>query len=180
MFYEYHLSLPAVIPPFALAIGWWGRLIQWAGGKWRTAFFRWSTGSVFTLRHKHLSVGVCYLHYGICGSDWRLFVYEIVNKPRIKSSNRIILVQLKKNFLFAPQILYGEVEVHLHVLLTWALEIGEWLYSRSDPIALGERAPGSSWVGRLSRKACRTLWRRERNFITVLVSWVNDFRLSTP
>ena len=68
----------------------------------------------------------------------------------------------KKNFNFAPHILCGEVEAHLYVLLTWAPEIGEWLYSRSDPIALGERAPGSSWVGWLSRKACHTLWRREK------------------
>lgn len=71
-------------------------------------------------------------------------------KPRINSSNSIILVQF---LLFVPHVAYGEVEVQLHVFLTWALEVGEWYYSRSGPIAPGERAAGSSLVGWLSLKA---------------------------
>jgi hypothetical protein len=164
------------MPPFALAVGWWGWLIQWAGGKWRTTFVRWSTGSVFTLRHKHWSVAV---FFGLRNLWKRLESVRVRNCQQTTDKVFEQLVQLK-NFLFAPHVVYGELEVHLHVLLTWALEIGEWLYSRSDPIAPGEGAPGRSWVGWLSRRACHTLRRRERNFLTALVSWVNDFRFSTP
>jgi hypothetical protein len=50
---------------------------------------------------------LCYSDYGIYRSDWRLFLYEIVNKPRIKSSSRITLVQLKNSTFCTPRCVWG-------------------------------------------------------------------------
>jgi hypothetical protein len=42
---------------------------------------------------------------------------------------------------------YGEVDVYIHIFLASALVGGEWSVSRSGCFTLGERAPGSHWIG---------------------------------
>jgi hypothetical protein len=44
---------------------------------------------------------------------------------------------------------YREVDVYIHVLLTWALVGGEWSASRSGRFTPGERVPGTHWIGGL-------------------------------
>jgi hypothetical protein len=42
---------------------------------------------------------------------------------------------------------YGGVDVCTHVFLTSALVGGEWSASRPGRFILGERAPGTGWIG---------------------------------
>jgi hypothetical protein len=42
---------------------------------------------------------------------------------------------------------YGEVDVHIHIFLTLALDGGEWSASRPSRFTPGERAPGSYRIG---------------------------------
>jgi hypothetical protein len=42
---------------------------------------------------------------------------------------------------------YGEVDVYIHIFLTWALVGGEWSASRPDRLTPGERGPGTHWIG---------------------------------
>jgi hypothetical protein len=42
---------------------------------------------------------------------------------------------------------YGGVDVWIHIFLTSALAGGEWSASRLYRFTLGERAPGTHWIG---------------------------------
>jgi hypothetical protein len=42
---------------------------------------------------------------------------------------------------------YGGVDVQIHIFLTSALAVAEWSASRSGRSTLGERAPGTHWIG---------------------------------
>jgi hypothetical protein len=42
---------------------------------------------------------------------------------------------------------YGGVDVEIHIFLTSDLVGGEWSASRSDRFTLGDRAPGTHWIG---------------------------------
>jgi hypothetical protein len=42
---------------------------------------------------------------------------------------------------------YGAVDVEIHIFLSLALAGGEWSASRSSYCTLGERAPGTHWIG---------------------------------
>jgi hypothetical protein len=42
---------------------------------------------------------------------------------------------------------YWGVEVEVHIFLTSALDGGQWSASRPGRFTLGERAPGTHWVG---------------------------------
>jgi hypothetical protein len=42
---------------------------------------------------------------------------------------------------------YGGVDVYIHVFLTSALVGGKWSASLSCRFILGERTPGSLWIG---------------------------------
>jgi hypothetical protein len=42
---------------------------------------------------------------------------------------------------------YGGVVVEIHVFLTSALVVDEWLASRPCSFTPGERAPGTHWIG---------------------------------
>jgi hypothetical protein len=42
---------------------------------------------------------------------------------------------------------YGGVDVYIHILLTSALDGGEWSVSRSGRFTPGEKAPATHWIG---------------------------------
>jgi hypothetical protein len=42
---------------------------------------------------------------------------------------------------------YGGVDVKSHIFLTSALAGGEWSTSRPDRFNIGERDPGTHWIG---------------------------------
>jgi hypothetical protein len=42
---------------------------------------------------------------------------------------------------------YGGMDVQIHILLTSALAGGEWSASHHGCFTLGERAPGTHWIG---------------------------------
>jgi hypothetical protein len=42
---------------------------------------------------------------------------------------------------------YGGADVEVHVFLTSALVGGEWSTSRPGSFTLGERSPGTHWIG---------------------------------
>jgi hypothetical protein len=47
-----------------------------------------------------------------------------------------------------PLMMYGGVEVQIHIFLTSALVCDEWSASRPGRFSLGERAPpGTHWIG---------------------------------
>jgi hypothetical protein len=42
---------------------------------------------------------------------------------------------------------YGGMDVYIHIFLTSALARGEWSASRTCRYTLGEKSPGTHWIG---------------------------------
>jgi hypothetical protein len=93
-------------------------------------------------------------------------VKSVLRAVRPLSPGRIKKVKLSLSLIkhYAMKA-YGGVDVYIHIFLTSALAGGEWSASRPCRFTLGERAPGTHWIGGwVDPRAGQDDWRRENSW----------------